>query len=184
MTQKEVTKDLAAQMDAAGKRFKEVGAALKTEMANRTRSDVSAAQFAVGDELFVPNDDKYLFKSMFNSNAAYGITVACKTAAGVLCSKNLYFSALNRSVPEYNQAGVATGNVVYATENGTLDPADTNKRDVYDAANGCATDLEVYEAFKGKSIKVLKKLPVKAARYQAGVPVGCRDREIPVFTFA
>ncbi len=183
MTQKEVTKDLAAQMDAAGKRFPETGASLKSEMKEKTRSDVNAAQFAVGDELFIPSDEKYLFKSMFNNKAAYGITVACKTSSGVLCSKNLYFSALNRAVPEYNNAGIPANRVVYATEKGTLD-TENNTRDVYDAANGCATDLEVYETFKGKSIKVIKKLPVKAARYQAGVPVGCRDREIPVFTFA
>ena len=70
-----------------------------------------------------------------------------------------------------------TGEIAYAKTD--------DVHDVYDAASGCANDLEVWKAIKGKTLKVAHINEVKAARYNRdGQIVGTRTRKVPVFQFA
>lgn len=153
------------------------GAAIEANLSKRTKSDPGAAQFAIGDELAIPADSKTLFKNTFNSNELYGVVAPCKSAEGTIGAKTLYFSALDRSVAEYGEDMLPTGSITYAKTDAI--------HDVYDAANQCPNDLDVWKAIKGKTLKVAEINEVKAARYNRdGQIVGTRTRKVPVFTFA
>lgn len=153
------------------------GASIEANLSKRTKSDPGAAQFAVGDELAIPADSKSLFKNTFNSNDLYGVVAPCKSAEGTIGAKTLYFSALDRSVAEYGEDMLPTGQITYAKTDAI--------HDVYDAANQCPNDLDVWKAIKGKTLKVAEINEVKAARYNRdGQIVGTRTRKVPVFTFA
>ena len=153
------------------------GAAIEANLSKRTKSDPGAAQFAIGDELAIPADNKSLFKNTFNSNELYGVVAPCKSAEGTIGAKTLYFSALDRSVAEYGEDMLPTGVIAYAKTDAI--------HDVYDAANQCPNDLDVWKAIKGKTLKVAEINEVKAARYNRdGQIVGTRTRKVPVFTFA
>ena len=69
---------------------------------------------------------------------------------------------------------------------GTIAYAKTDAiHDVYDAANQCPNDLDVWKAIKGKTLKVAEINEVRAARYNRdGQIVGTRTRNVPVFQFA
>ena len=178
MTQNEV-RSAQGQVDIALKRMGagNAGAGIENLLGKRTKADPAAAQFAVGDELAIPSDASQLFKNTFNGTDTFGVIAPCKSASGAIGAKTLYFSALDRSVAEYDESLVPTGMIVYAKDN--------NVHDVFDAAANCATDLDVWNAIKGKTIKVAGINPVKAARYNRdGQIIGTRDRKIPYFTFA
>ena len=178
MTQNEV-KTAQGAVEIALKRMGtgNSGAAIESNLSKRTKSDPGAAQFAIGDELAIPADNKSLFKNTFNSNELYGVVAPCKSAEGTIGAKTLYFSALDRSVAEYGEDMLPTGVIAYAKTDAI--------HDVYDAANQCPNDLDVWKAIKGKTLKVAEINEVKAARYNRdGQIVGTRTRKVPVFTFA
>lgn len=174
--------DMTPQIEEAkkllGKRVGSiVGSAALTECGKRTKSDPAAAQFTVGDELYISEDVNDLFVQNIRGNQAAGVLAACKTAGGVETAKAVYFSTLNRSVPEYDATtGQATGRIV--------DAKTDEVSDVYNAVEKCATDQEVYNLLKGKSLKVTDIISVTTARYRDGMVVGTRNRNLPVFTFA
>ena len=152
-----------------------VGASLEADLASRTKSDPSGAQFQKGDILYVPEDGKNLFKNNFGREPSYGVVCPAESA-GIATSKNLFFSALDRNVPEYK------GDL---TPSGIIKHAYTEKyHDVYDTITKCATDGEVWSAIKGKILYVVDLVPVKSARWNRdGQITGTRDRNIPVFSF-
>lgn len=184
MTQNEV-KNAQSAVDIALKRMGSgnTGASLEAGMGKKTKADPGAAQFAVGDELAIPNDGSKLFKNNFNSNELYGVVTPCKSANGTIGAKTLYFSALDRSVAEYGEDMLPTGEICYAKKEAVgSEPA---VHDVYDAASQCPNDLDVWKAIKGKTLKVVHINEVRAARYNRdGQIVGTRTRKVPVFTFA
>ena len=178
MTQNEV-KTAQSAVEIALKRMGNgnTGASLEASMGKKTKSDPGAAQFAVGDELAIPADSGKLFKNTFNSNELYGVVAPCKSAEGTIGAKTLYFSALDRSVAEYGEDMLPTGTIAYAKTD--------EVHDVYDAANACPNDLDVWKAIKGKTLKVAEINEVRAARYNRdGQIIGTRTRKVPVFTFA
>jgi len=178
MTQNEV-RNAQGAVDIALKRMGtgNSGAAIEANLSKRTKSDPGAAQFAVGDELAIPADNKTLFKNTFNSNELYGVVAPCKSAEGTIGAKTLYFSALDRSVAEYGEDMLPTGVITYAKTD--------DVHDVYDAVNACPNDLDVWKAIKGKTLKVASINEVRAARYNRdGQIVGTRTRKVPVFQFA
>ena len=178
MTQNEV-RNAQGAVDIALKRMGtgNSGAAIEANLSKRTKSDPGAAQFAVGDELAIPADNKTLFKNTFNSNELYGVVAPCKSAEGTIGAKTLYFSALDRSVAEYGEDMLPTGAITYAKTD--------DVHDVYDAVNACPNDLDVWKTIKGKTLKVASINEVRAARYNRdGQIVGTRTRKVPVFQFA
>lgn len=178
MKKTEFTSDMSAMLKNLNKRLgKNHGAAVMNSLGSRTKSDPNAAQFAVGDELYVSDDVNNLFLQNFNGRETAGVTVACRSAAGVESAKALYFGALDRSVPEYDANLQPTGSIV---------PARTeDAHDVFDAVSGCATEAEVYDLLKGKTLRVADINRAVGARYNAaGQITGTRVRNVPVFTFA
>lgn len=176
MTQTEIRNAEQAVNQLLKRQGNHTGAQVINDLAGRTKGDPSAAQFAIGDEIVIPSDDTKLFKSVFNGTTeAYGVVCSAKTAAGV-GAKALFFSALDRGVAEYGANLQPTGNIVYAKS--------TGHEDVYNKTHDCTTDLEVWNAIKGKTLKVVALNPVKAARYRDGMVVGTRDRKIAVFEWA
>lgn len=178
MKKNEVTPEIQSQIQNLNKRLgKQHGNSVLNALGDRTKSDPQAAQFAVGDELYVDDNVDNLFIQTFNGRQTAGVTVACKTANGQNVAKALYFGALDRSVPEYGTNMQPTGVVV--------DAKTADVHDVYDAVNACATEAEVYTLLKGKSLKVAAINNVVGARFNsAGQVSGTRNRSIPVFTFA
>lgn len=172
-----MTPEIISQIENLNKRLgKNHGASVMQALGERTKSDPQAAQYGIGDELYVDDNVNNLFLQSFNGRETAGVTVACKTAAGVSTAKALYFGALDRNVPEYGANLAPTGNIVSAKTD--------EYHDVYDAVSGCATEAEVYEALKGKSLKVAAINQVVGARFNsAGQVTGTRTRSIPVFTF-
>jgi len=177
MTKKEVTPELSAMMQTLGRRIVGVkGNAAITKLQNRTKADPAAAQFIIGDEIYVSEDPNDVFVTSFNGREAAGVIVAVKTASGQTTAKSLYFSALDRDVPEYDEAGQTTGNIVHAKN-------ETSK--VYDAIKACTNDSEIYNSIKGKSLKVVAINPANGARFdRGGNVVGTRKRNVPVFDWA
>ena len=177
MKKSEMTPEVQSQIQNLNKRLgKNHGASVMQALGERTKSDPQAAQYQVGDELYIDEDVNNLFLQTFNGRQTAGVTAACKSAAGATSAKALYFGALDRSVPEYGANLAPTGNVVYAKTNET--------HDVFDTISGCATEAEVFEAIKGKSLKVVAINQVVGARFNAaGQVTGTRTRNIPVFTF-
>lgn len=178
MKKTDVKAENQAAMDNLSKRMKGTkGAAVVNQLANRTKSDPDSAQFSVGDEIYIDNDVKNLFLQEFNGRETAGVICAANLATGVKGAKMLYFSALDRSVAEYSEAGQPTGNICYAKTDAV--------HDVYDAIHNCATDEEVWNTLKGKSLKVAAINKVTAARFRPdGTISGTRKRNVPVFTFA
>lgn len=177
MKKEEVINGSVAAVQLAAKRMGtgNTGESLLADLSERTKSDPSGAQYQVGDILYVPEDGKNLFKSTFRGGESYGIICPAESA-GMATSKNLFFSALDRSVAEYKADLTPSGKIAFAK-------TDTN-HDVYDAAAACANDLEVFNAIKGKTLCVAEMVSVKAARYNRdGQITGTRDRKIPVFSF-
>lgn len=158
------------------------GASVLTSAKETTKSDPNAAQFAVGDKLTVPTEDKYVFQQNFGGNNTFGVICAAESASGEKTAKSLYFSMLDRSVAEYDDSLKATGKIAYAkAEKPELD--DNHK--VFNMAHDCATVGEVYDHIKGKVLEVVAINHVKAARYNAaGQVTRVRTRNIPVFKFA
>lgn len=177
MKKNEVTPEIQSQIANLNKRLgKNHGAAVMQALNDRTKSDPQAAQYQIGDELYIDDNVDNLFMQTFNGRQTAGVTAACKSAAGGTTAKALYFGALDRSVPEYGANLVPTGNVV--------DAKTAEYHDVYDLISGCATEAEVWEAIKGKSLKVAAINKVVGARFNAaGQVTGTRNRNIPVFTF-
>ena len=177
MTKKDLTPEVSALMKTLGRRITGVkGTAAIAKLQGRTKSDPAAAQFVIGDEIYVSEDPNDVFLTSFNGRDASGIIVAVKTAAGQSVAKSLYFSALDRDVPEYDESGEATGNIISAKN-------DTSK--VYDAIKACTNDSEIYDSIKGKSLKVVAVKSVSGARFdRGGNVVGTRKRNIPVFDWA
>lgn len=178
MTQNEV-KTAQGAVEIALKRMgaNNVGESIESQLKTRTKSDPSAAQFAVGDELTIPATNAQLFRNVINGgDPTYGVVAPFKSAEGAIGAKTLYFSALDRSVAEYSDTLAPTGKIVYAK---------TDKfHDVYDAVSACADDQEVWKAIVGKTLKVAHINEVKAARYNRdGQIIGVRTRKVPVFQF-
>lgn len=178
MTKKEITPEVQAMLATLNKRLgKNHGAGVLKALGERTKSDPSSAQFNEGDELLVGEDVANLFSQTFNGRETCGVTAVCKSAAGAMGAKALYFSALDRNIPEYGEDLQPTGEIVSARTE--------EVHDVYDIISGCATELEAYNAIKGKTLKVAAVNTVIGARYNsAGQVTGTRTRKIPVFTFA
>lgn len=178
MKKNDVTVEVKAQISNLNKRLgKNHGTSVLTAIQDRTKSDPQAAQFQIGDELYVDDDVKNLFLQTFNGRQTAGVTAACKSANGSTSAKALYFGALDRSVPEYGANLAPTGVVV--------DAKTAEFHDVYDVISACATEAEVWDAIKGKSLKVAAINTVTGARFNsAGQVTGTRTRNIPVFTFA
>lgn len=177
MKKNEITAEIQAQMQTLNKRMgKSHGTAVMQALNERTKSDPQAAQYAVGDEILIDENPDNLFMQTFNGRQTAGVVCACKSASGATSAKALYFGALDRQVPEYGANLQPTGAVVAAKTD--------EYHDVYDLISGCATEAEVYEALKGKSIKVAAINTVIGARFNAAGQVsGTRNRNIPVFTF-
>lgn len=177
MKKNEVTPEIQSQIANLNKRLgKNHGAAVMQALNDRTKSDPQAAQYQIGDELYIDDNVDNLFMQTFNGRQTAGVTAACKSAAGGTTAKALYFGALDRSVPEYGANLAPTGNVI--------DAKTAEYHDVYDLISGCATEAEVWEAIKGKSLKVAAINKVVGARFNAaGQVTGTRNRNIPVFTF-
>lgn len=177
MKKNEVTPEIQSQIANLNKRLgKNHGAAVMQALNDRTKSDPQAAQYQIGDELYIDDNVDNLFMQTFNGRQTAGVTAACKSAAGGTTAKALYFGALDRSVPEYGANLAPTGNVI--------DAKTDEYHDVYDLISGCATEAEVWEAIKGKSLKVAAINKVVGARFNAaGQVTGTRNRNIPVFTF-
>lgn len=177
MTKKDMTPEMTAMLENLNKRLgKNHGNAVLATLGDRTKSDPSSAQFAIGDTLYVNDDVNNLFAQTFNGRVTTGVTVACTNAAGKNSAKALYFSCLDRSIPEYGSDLQPTGNVEYAKT--------ADAHDVFDTINGCATEADVYNALKGRTLEVAAINSVVGARYNAaGQVVGTRTRNIPVFTF-
>lgn len=177
MKKNEVTPEIQSQIANLNKRLgKNHGAAVMQALNDRTKSDPQAAQYQIGDELYIDDNVDNLFMQTFNGRQTAGVTAACKSAAGGTTAKALYFGALDRSVPEYGANLTPTGNVI--------DAKTAEYHDVYDLISGCATEAEVWEAIKGKSLKVAAINQVVGARFNAaGQVTGTRNRNIPVFTF-
>lgn len=178
MTQTEV-KNAQGAVDLALKRMggANIGASVESKLGKRTKSDPSAAQYAVGDEITIPTENAQLFMSAINGTEAYGVVAPFKSKEGTIGAKTLYFSALDRSVAEYGENLAPTGTIVYAKTDKT--------HDVYDAASACANDLEVWKAIAGKTLIVDSINKVTAARYNRdGQIIGVRSRNVPVFKFA
>lgn len=177
MKKEEVIKGSKAAVELAAKRMgaNNVGASLESDLVERTKSDPAGAQYQKGDILYVPANGDTLFKSVFRGGESYGVICPAESN-GVATSKNLFFSALDRNVPEYKADLTPSGKIV---------PASTKEHhDVYDAIAACANDQEVWNAIKGKTLIVAELVPVKAARYNRdGQITGTRDRKLPVFTF-
>lgn len=153
------------------------GASVLTAANQATKSDPSAAQFAVGDKITVPTEDKYVFQQKFGENPTYGVICASQSASGEKTAKSLYFSMLDRSVAEYDDSLKATGVIKYAKTD--------SEHEVFDKSHACATVGEVYNLIKGKTLEVVAVNQVKAARYNAaGQVTRVRTRNIPVFKFA
>ena len=179
MKKEDVIRDSQAAVELAAKRMGagNVGESLAGELAERTKSDPSGAIYQKGDILYVPSDTKSLFKSVYRGGESYGVICPAESN-GVATSKNLFFSALDRGVAEYKADLTPSGLIVYAKSK------DGSIHDVFDAAANCATDLDVFNAIKGKTLYVAEMRKVKAARYNRdGQITGTRDRNIPVFSF-
>lgn len=170
--------EMEALVDNLNKRLgKNHGSSVLAQLGERTKSDPQAAMFVKGDVLHVSEDVKDLFMQTFNNRPTTGVVAACISAAGTNCAKALYFSALDRAIPEYGEDLQPTGNIVYAKTD--------DVHDVYDVISGCATEKEVYDAIKGKNLEIADVNTVVGARYNnAGQITGTRTRQIPVFTFA
>ena len=176
MKKEDVIKNSAAAVELAMRRMgANVGESLMSELSERTKSDPAGATYQKGDILYVPADGKNLFKSVFRGGESFGVVCPAESV-GIATSKNLFFSALDRNVPEYKGDLTPSGRIV---------PASTKEfHDVYDAVAACANDQEVWEAIKGKTLIVADLVKVKAARYNRdGQITGTRDRNIPVFSF-
>ena len=175
MTEREIAKS-NEQVEKLLKRQSEVGAKLTQDLKGRTKGDPNSAMYSIGDEIVVPNDENKLFKNVFGDNSSYGVVCSAKSADGTISAKALYFSALDRSVAEYSEALERTGKIVYASTKET--------HDVYDKVHDCATDYEVWQLIKGKTLKVVAQNNVVGARFSNRLVTGTRKRNIPVFDWA
>lgn len=176
MKKEDVIRNSQAAVELAMRRMgANVGESLMSELSERTKSDPAGATYQKGDILYVPADGKNLFKSVFRGGESFGVVCPAESV-GIATSKNLFFSALDRNVPEYKADLTPSGRIV---------PAKTEKyHDVFDAITACANDQEVFDAIKGKTLYVADMIPVKAARYNRdGQITGTRDRKLPVFSF-
>lgn len=176
MKKEDVIVGSTAAVELALKRMgNNVGESLASELSERTKSDPAGATFQKGDILYVPQDNKNLFKSVFRGGESFGVVCPAESA-GIPTSKNLFFSALDRGVAEYKADLTPSGRIAYAKTN--------EYHDVFDAISACANDQEVFDAIKGKTLIVSDLVKVKAARYNRdGQITGTRDRNIPVFSF-
>ena len=177
MKKEDVIRDSQAAVELAMRRMgtNNTGESLVSGLKERTKSDPAGAIFQKGDILYVPSNGKNLFKSVFRGGETFGVVCPAESN-GIATSKNLFFSALDRSVAEYGSNLTPTGKVI---------PAKTEEaHDVFDTISACANDEEVFNAIKGKTLVVADLVKVKAARYNRdGQITGTRDRNIPVFTF-
>lgn len=176
MTKKDVTPEMKELVSNLNKRMgKNHGNTVLEKLSERIKSDPQAAQFSVGDVLYIDDDVNNLFAQPLGNYILTGVTCVCKNGDHV-CAKALYFSCLDRAIAEYGGNLQPTGNVVYAK---------TDKvHDVYDAFAACTDEKEVYNLLKGKTLEVTDINEVTAARYNAaGQITGTRLRKVAVFTF-
>ena len=176
MKKEDCIKNSQAAVELAMRRMgSNVGESLAGELSERTKSDPAGATYQKGDILYVPSDNKNLFKSVFRGGESFGVVCPAESS-NVATSKNLFFSALDRGVAEYKADLTPSGRIAYAK---------TEKyHDVYDTIASCANDQEVFDAIKGKTLYVADMVAVKAARYNRdGQITGTRDRNLPVFSF-
>lgn len=176
MTKKDVTPEMKELVSTLNKRMgKNHGNAVLETLGGRVKSDPQAAQFSIGDVLYIDDDVNNLFAQTFGNNVLTGVTCVCNNGDRT-SAKALYFSCLDRAIPEYGADLQPTGNIVYSK---------TDKvHDVYDAFAACTDEKEVYDLLKGKTLEVTDINEVTAARYNsAGQITGTRTRKVAVFTF-
>lgn len=112
--------------------------------------------FKLGDELYIYDDINNLFKRHvdFSRCPSAGVVVACYNPKVGNTAKALLFDYLDYTQPEFDSSDdysslwtKKTGNVICAKT--------SEHHDVYDTIHQCRNEKEIWEAIKGKCLRVV-----------------------------
>lgn len=145
-----------------------------SELKKMPNRNVEETTWREGDSFIVPSRD-VLETTLFvqdiagSDNKAAGVII--ETTAGSV--KTLYLSTLRKSAAEYGDDVQPTGNIV---------ESDT---DFHKEVMSCPTQEDVFNLLaskEGQTVRVVKTVSVKTARYTAGAITGTRNTTVPYFT--
>ena len=157
---------------------------------------VPFASFKLGDELYIYDDISYLFKDKsdnanYNRESSSGVLVACYNPKIGNTARTLFFDYLDFTQHEFYPSNdprrrtKKTGNVICAKT--------SEHHDVYDTIHQCRNEKEIWEAIKGKCLRVVDVVETELGWFlkEKGVfwPLrndrdgGSRIRKVPVFEF-
>lgn len=156
---------------------------------------VPFANFKLGDELYIYDDISNLFKRDIDISKApsTGVVVACYNPKVGNTAKALLFDYLDFTQPEFDSSGdyrllpwtKKTGNIICAK---TLE-----HHDVYDTIHKCRNEEEIWEAIKGKCLRVVDIVETVKGIYMSHSDAFFRNlddkgerlaiRKVPVFEY-
>ncbi len=139
--------------------------------------DVSVNNLVEGEEIKFPALPELKKKLYFNylGETPYTACVAVNTDGK---AKVVYFNTLHRSVSMYDPATKEPLNKRISAG----DCSDTSGKAFYDAIMACPTDQAIADFIAGKTIKVVKLVPVTTARYRDREVIGVRTTNLPLFS--
>ena len=156
---------------------------------------VPFASFKLGDELYIYDDISNLFKRDIDIRKASsaGVVVACYNPKVGNTAKTLLFDYLDFTQPEFDPSGdyhllpwtKKTGNIICAKT--------SEHHDVYDTIHQCRNEKEIWEAIKGKCLRVVDIVETVKGIYMSHRDAFFRHlddkgeridiRKVPVFEF-
>jgi hypothetical protein len=156
---------------------------------------VPFASFKLGDELYIYDDISNLFKRDIDISKASsaGVVVACYNPKVGNTAKTLLFDYLDFTQPEFDPSGdyhllpwtKKTGNIICAKT--------SEHHDVYDTIHQCRNEKEIWEAIKGKCLRVVDIVETVKGIYMSHRDAFFRHlddkgeridiRKVPVFEF-
>ena len=141
--------------------------------------------FSIGDELFVDDNIENVFKSKMGA----GVVTACYTSKGNYAHA-LYFDYLDFTQPEFDTSSLPKDGQLHIVEQktGKMICAKTDEyHKVYDKIHNCTTEQEIWDAIKGKCLKVVDIIETVAGRRLRDKRFAAFHypsiRKVPVFDF-
>lgn len=147
------------------------------QMSKLSVVDVSVNNLTEGEEIKFPPLEELKKKLYFNYLGENSYT-ACVAVNGEGKAKVVYFNTLHRSVSMYDPTTKEPLNKRISAG----DCSDTSGKEFYDKIMSCPTDKDICDYIAGKTIKVVKLVPVTTARYRDREVIGTRTTNLPLFS--
>lgn len=142
--------------------------------------------FSIGDELFIDDNIENIYKSKVGA----GVVAACYTSKGNYAHA-LYFDYLDYTQPEYDTSSLPkdghTHIIEQETTGKTICAKTPEHHEVYDIIHNCTTEQEIWDAIKGKCLKVVDIIETVQIRRMSNERLMVSSypsiRKVPVFEF-